>query len=506
MLCTEYESQATTFFFQHFTVAQDVDKMSELYTSTSRVDKPGSLALVHSIRAQGLAGLSRGGETPKLMRMAEGQYLNAIRAMNSALFDTEEAKKDSTLLAVLVLTIFETFTNHENQSLLAWGNHIQGAAALLEARGKEQFQSREGLRLFIQATVPICTSCMQFNIPLPTTMSLLMREALVVAEADDTALVLLEHKLRFVIFWNSVRSREITELVQIVQKAKQLDDELVGILEQIKAPYNYNTIQADTEDEVTILGYCHVFEYFLGAECWNGAWASRILLNQMIRSILLIGFASRPPIFTDDDYTALFQETTNNLFQIQNDVTATVPQYLGYLPNVQNMTKGKDDEPMFPGLAQQTPMAAMAPLPQPTRGAPTSSISTGSSTLRKLCFFWIHFTSIRYGLSTSLPSPSTSTLPVIRTTGGALLPWVMFLLATTDIATDRLKTWVSNRLDEIGRDFGIHHSLVLANRLRSGNVDLPWYRNPWNTDAQQTTDVPKTQTSVVAEMSEMDLG
>ena len=170
-LSTDLESQATTFFFEHFTVEQNVDRMSEMYSSMSPGDEPGSKALIHSIRALGLVGLARGADAPQLMQMAEGQYLNAIRAMNTALFDTEEAKKDNTLLAVMILTIFEMFTKGEKHNLVAWGNHIQGAAALLEARGKEQLQSREGIRLFVQAAVPVCTNCMQLNIPLPATAS-----------------------------------------------------------------------------------------------------------------------------------------------------------------------------------------------------------------------------------------------------------------------------------------------------------------------------------------------
>lgn len=63
---------------------------------------------------------------------------------------------------------------------------------------------------------------------------------------------------------------------------------------------------------------------------WNGVRAIRIVLNQMIRSFLLRGFAARPPLFTEQTYTLMFQHATDNLIMLQNEVIASVPQYLGY--------------------------------------------------------------------------------------------------------------------------------------------------------------------------------
>ena len=87
-----------------------------------------------------------------------------------------------------------------------------------------------------------------------------------------------------------------------------------------------------------------------------------------------------------------------------------------------------------------------------------------------------------------------------------MLPWILFLLGTTDIATERIKTWIGDRLDEIGNEFGVHQSLVLADRLKSGNIDFAWYRDPWRTPAGPTPGDVTPQTPVDAEIGEMDLG
>lgn len=64
--------------------------------------------LVAGITATGLAGLANETKTPEIMRHARQQYALALRAINRALGSPIEALKDSTLLGVLILAIFET--------------------------------------------------------------------------------------------------------------------------------------------------------------------------------------------------------------------------------------------------------------------------------------------------------------------------------------------------------------------------------------------------------------
>ncbi|RMZ91480.1 hypothetical protein DV736_g1280, partial [Chaetothyriales sp. CBS 134916] len=359
-LSPDLEQRATRYFFETFTLDRNVDEMCSIYTTAHLSSTPGHHALIHAIQALGLAGLSRSSPDQHLMRLADSSYISSIRSMNAALVDPVEAKKDATLLGVLILTVFEAFANSENRDLVAWGSHIKGMAALLEMRGKEQLHTKQGRSLFIQAAVPICTNCIQLSIPLPPIMMTLTEEALRIAGPNDSRLALVEHKLRFVSFYTAVRRKEITDLVSIVRQAKALDDEIATLLATLKRPWTYTTV----------------------------AWASRILLNQMIRSVLLLGFAHRPPIFSSQADTDLFHKATTNLVKVQDDIIATVPQYLGHLPNNGGTAARKDQ-------------------------------------------------------------------------GGALLPWMLFLIAIMDVATPQLKNWVLHRLDEIGRvNITFHPSTV----------------------------------------------
>ena len=93
--------------------------------------------LADCMKAVGLAALASAAHAPELVKEAKKRYLSAIQLTNAAL-GSGVVKNDSTLLAIMLLSIFETLTSNEQRSLSAWSNHIDGAAALIKIRGAEQ--------------------------------------------------------------------------------------------------------------------------------------------------------------------------------------------------------------------------------------------------------------------------------------------------------------------------------------------------------------------------------
>ena len=101
------------------------------------------------------------------MKQARYQYLRAIQLTNAALKSPTDVIKDATLMAVMILGIFETVTGCNQRSVNAWAEHIAGAAALLKLRGLEQMSTRGGRRLFIQVSSNLMISCIQRGLYLP---------------------------------------------------------------------------------------------------------------------------------------------------------------------------------------------------------------------------------------------------------------------------------------------------------------------------------------------------
>lgn len=476
------EAQATAFFFEHFAIDESLSSQYQTYATSIAEASPGLQALHHSIRALGLAGLSRYEGASHLTQLSESQYLDAIRAMNTALQDPETATKDYTLLAVMILTAFETVAGADgHNTLTAWSNHVRGAAALLAARGTEQFQSSDGVRMFVQAAIPVIVSCISQGIRVDDTIMRLSQNAKQCADQSDPAWQMFEQKLLFADFYGQVKQKIITDPMVIVQRAAELDEmgRTVTATLQEPSPWTYQTFQADEPNELVPLGYYHVYNYFFCAEMWNGVRAIRIVTNQMIRSFLLLGFSARPPLFTDQSYTLMFQHATDNLIMLQNEVIASVPQYLGYQARRQSSSMEVSSGSKGKAPASRPPTRT----PTPTDTSFLGLISASPVSAQQPQFLWSNFPQRRYQipLLTAGSSAAMTPLPIIRAGGGAHLPWLLLLIGTTDITTPKLRQWSIDRLRTVGTEMRIQQALSLAEKLDDGSyVELEgWWRNIW---------------------------
>jgi hypothetical protein len=75
------------------------------------------------MKAVGTAAYAHSVHAPLLMKNARYQYLLALQSTNAALRDPFEVKKDTTLLAIMVLGVFETITGVGRRSLDDWAEH-----------------------------------------------------------------------------------------------------------------------------------------------------------------------------------------------------------------------------------------------------------------------------------------------------------------------------------------------------------------------------------------------
>jgi len=76
--------------------------------------------------------------------------MKAIQLTNAALTSPEDVIKDSTLMAIHVLGLFETVTGCRQRSIKDWSEHLHGAAAVIKLRGPDQIKTRPGRHMLIQ--------------------------------------------------------------------------------------------------------------------------------------------------------------------------------------------------------------------------------------------------------------------------------------------------------------------------------------------------------------------
>lgn len=167
-LAQPIEERATIFFVANYIIGDNgptrghLDYLSDLYHTDTLPE-----GLMASMQAVGLAGYAHAVRAPSLKKNAQYLYMRALRATNTALRSPKEVKKDTTLMAVMILQIFETVTGCNQRSLTAWAEHVAGASALLRLRGPEQLNTPSGRRMFIQASSSLMISCIQRGLPLP---------------------------------------------------------------------------------------------------------------------------------------------------------------------------------------------------------------------------------------------------------------------------------------------------------------------------------------------------
>lgn len=168
ILDASIEDRAIVFFVSNYIIGHEgptrghLNYISELY-DTNAMDE----GLEAGMKAVGFASFSHVSNAPDLMTNARHHYVKSLRLTNAALTSPEKAKEDTTLIAVMVLSIFELVTGCTERSLEAWAKHIEGACALLKIRGQEQLRKASGRRMFLQVVTGLMNICIQCGKPLP---------------------------------------------------------------------------------------------------------------------------------------------------------------------------------------------------------------------------------------------------------------------------------------------------------------------------------------------------
>lgn len=169
-LGTPADDQATCFFFRNYVLNDykygggDFNFLPEIYAN-----EEVGIALSQSIVTLGMVGLAHFWGASNISPQAQAKYNATLRLVSSLLRNIEDAKADQTLIAVMLLGLYEVpdsfhsptaiwhiqpnisqvNTCNSRQSMESWTKHVNGAAALVNLRGKQQLQSPIGHQLFV---------------------------------------------------------------------------------------------------------------------------------------------------------------------------------------------------------------------------------------------------------------------------------------------------------------------------------------------------------------------
>ncbi|KAF2735418.1 hypothetical protein EJ04DRAFT_563433 [Polyplosphaeria fusca] len=164
-MAPEYE--ATSFFMKNFVSlplqSEAMRGFLELLVPLYNHARPSS-ALHLATNAVALAACGNYPGRQELLREAATTYGKALKRLNDDLKDPAVSKSDETVLAILLFSLYETIMT-TNDTITAWGNHIDGAVALTKLRGNEQFKNPVSHDVFRAVRTMMITSCVQRSKP-----------------------------------------------------------------------------------------------------------------------------------------------------------------------------------------------------------------------------------------------------------------------------------------------------------------------------------------------------
>lgn len=285
----------------------------------------GDEHLLASINAVGLASFSHSVHAPELMVRASRDYVLALRLTNIALRSPTEAKKDSTLFAVMVLSVFETIAGTSNPSLVAWIEHINGAAALIKLRGREQFKTAAGRRLFQQVTSNLMVSCIIRTKPMPAHMIELRKAAAHILDTSHPAWVLSSIVVDFTLFHAAIETSSLPgSPAEIMQQALELDQRFIDLFEHPPDAWAYDTVYTDDDPHLIWKGSYHIYKDTFAAQLWNAMRTCRIMLHEIIFNQLRLSASAPTPLLSQSASVAQSNASVQISLEMQADILASI--------------------------------------------------------------------------------------------------------------------------------------------------------------------------------------
>ncbi|OHE93746.1 hypothetical protein CORC01_10973 [Colletotrichum orchidophilum] len=235
-----------------------------------------------------MAAISNISNAPEVVLRAKERYGQALKATNMALCDPSQATADTTLMTILLLGLFVTIMFESWNDSHAWTTHIEGATALLQLRGKDQFTRELGIQLYIQFRQQILQACMHRGVPVPPALVEITmqfeasRQGTQYNSLRPGSLAVLGFRL--VNLSAAMSTQQMTDGDAICQIASDVDSDLKAwALMSLQSRRKFREIGVDTSDGIVCFnGKRHVYNSEWGAQVWNNWRSLSIVTNRII--------------------------------------------------------------------------------------------------------------------------------------------------------------------------------------------------------------------------------
>ncbi|KAM3081227.1 hypothetical protein ACMFMG_005181 [Clarireedia jacksonii] len=328
-LALSLDVQARESFFAHFVLGNGLDTSGEfdfLRKFHNPTEAPEFLSL--TINAASLAYLSHQSYSGTTLLRAREQYTAALKATSKVLQSPDMATKETAVMASLLLDLFEKFTSTERQEL-GWRSHINGALALVKARGLEQFRDEPSLRILVRLSTSLIISYVSTNTAVTEDFSIIRAHLSKYIDTENPKWKL-SGLMELYVNLRSDFHKGVSPLGCLF-RAMRLDGKFQALALKMHDKFHCKTtVLTSTSDMV----YGSYYDSYLDrhvTQMWNVMRLTRIMINEFI-------IEARPNTVAAD--TAF-----ENIQSLTYKICASVPQYVDCAGAVAQLQKSES-----PGL------------------------------------------------------------------------------------------------------------------------------------------------------------
>ncbi|KAH9867264.1 hypothetical protein IAQ61_007856 [Plenodomus lingam] len=395
-------------------------------------------AFRESVNAVSLAGYANTCKSPAIMQKAQAAYVSALRSTNASLRDPTLAVKDSVLVSVIMLGMYENMIFHDKRSIEAWAKHVHGACTLINLRGPMQFKSSIARRIFHQFYGVALLVALETGTTVPEGLKGLYEHLRPKSDYEihgrqwTTRIVEVMHDAI------NLNQDKRADPKTMLARALQIDRELDEVKALMPSIWHYETVHLNTPSPYHYGAFYSVYIDPWIAQMWNNLRSCRMYLYKAVRENLKKGCeAYDPPLFSEAEALPQKLGAEQVMHATVAGIIASVPQITGMLP--------------FPRASEYRSFTAS----QPPTAAPRARISARPA----------------------LQPPGTFLDPA-KSPGMMHLIWPLYAAGQSDLATYEMREWCIATLQFIARRIGTRQAVVLAEELketqrvgrRSGNV------------------------------------
>jgi hypothetical protein len=315
------QDRAKAAFFANYVFegSKSYDFLQPFYISTS-----SDRVLSASLEAASLAFFAHQENASPAAKEGIARYTEAIALVQQAISCPISARKDTTLLATMILDLYEKLTNFKPEFKESWKSHVEGSLALVGLRDTQLSRDHEAYRMLVRLSTNLLISCVATDTPLPKNLVALRNYASNNLDTKDPKWLLSGLMLKYMNFREAISKGQLTDR-DTVASLLSLDAEFLNNAVIAPIEWQCRTIWLPVLTERVPGDHLDTFLDPHNTQMHNVGRLVRILLNE-----LLLEYSSTPAGLGwtyQSQGSSLRTQAEKTIDELVNEICASAPQY-----------------------------------------------------------------------------------------------------------------------------------------------------------------------------------